>query len=46
MVLTADKGVALVIMNTEDYKKKGEELLEQHTYRPMALDPTLRLKTN
>ena len=26
MVLTADKGVALVVMNTEDYKKKAEEL--------------------
>ena len=25
MVLTADKGVALVTMNTEDYKKKAEE---------------------
>ena len=23
MVLTADKGVALVVMNTEDYKKEG-----------------------
>ena len=45
MVLTADKGVALVIMNTEDYKKKAEDLLEQqHTYRPMASDPTMRLK--
>ena len=44
MVLTADKGVALVIMNTEDYKRKAEDLLEQHTYRPMASDPTMRLK--
>ena len=44
MVLTADKGVALVIMNTEDYIKKAEDLLEQHTYRPIALEPTMRLK--
>ena len=44
MVLTADKGVALVIMNTEDYIKKAEDLLEHHTYRSIASDPTMRLK--
>ena len=32
MVLTADKGVALVVINTEDYKKKAEEMLNQNTY--------------
>ena len=44
MVLTADKGVALVVMNTEDYKKKAEDLLKQHTYRVMASDATISLK--
>ena len=44
MVLTADKGVALVVMNTEDYKKKAEELLDQNTYRAITSDPTMRLK--
>ena len=44
MVLTADKGVALVVMNTEDYKKKAEELLNQNTYRAIPSDPTMRLK--
>ena len=45
MVLTADKEMVLVIMNTEDYKKKAEELLEQqHRYRSRASDPTMRLK--
>ena len=44
MVLTADKGVALVVMNTEDYKKKTEELLNQNTYRAIPSDPTMRLK--
>ena len=44
MVLTADKGVALVMMNTENYKKKGEELLNQNTYRAITSDPTMRLK--
>ena len=44
MVLTMDKGVALVVLNTEDYKKKAEELLNQNTYRALTLDPTMRLK--
>ena len=44
MVLTADKGMALVVMNTEDYKKKAEELLNQNTYRAITSDPTMRLK--
>ena len=44
MVLTADKGVALVVMNTEDYRKKAEELLNQNTYRAITSDPTMRLK--
>ena len=44
MVLTADKGVALVVMNTEDYKKKAEELLNQNTYRAIPSDPTMSLK--
>ena len=44
MVLTADKGVTLVVMNTEDYKKKVEELLNQNTYRALTSDPTMRLK--
>ena len=44
MVLTADKGVALVVMNSEDYKNKAEELLNQNTYRAIPSDPTMRLK--
>ena len=44
MVLTLDKGVALVVMDTEDYKKKAEELLSQNTYRAITSDPTMRLK--
>ena len=44
MVLTADKGVALVVMNTEDYKKKAEDLLNQKTYTALTSDPTMRLK--
>ena len=44
MILTADKGVALVVLNTEDYLKKAEELLNQNTYRALTSDPTMRLK--
>ena len=32
MILTTDKGVALVVLNTEDYIKKAEDLLNQNTY--------------
>ena len=44
MVLTAYKRMALVVMNTEDYKKKAEEVLNQNTYRVITSDPTMRLK--
>ena len=44
MVLTADKGVALVIMDTADYKKKAEQLLQQPTYQPIPTDPTSKYK--
>ena len=44
MILTADKGVSLVVLNKEDYVKKAEELLNQPTYRtiPMILQPSIR----
>ena len=44
IVLTADKGVALVVMNKEDYEKKAEELLSQTTYNKINNDPTTRYK--
>ena len=43
-VLTVDKGVALVVMNQEDYDKKAEELLSQTTYRKINNDPTTKYK--
>ena len=45
MVLTADKGVALVVMNKEDYIKKAEDLLNQPTYKLIPAEPTKRQKT-
>ena len=44
IVLTADKGLALVVMNKEDYEKKAEELLNQTTYNNINNDPTTRHK--
>ena len=44
MILTANKGVVLVVLNTEDYIKKAEDLLNQNTYRVLTSDPTMRLK--
>ena len=44
IILTADKGVALVIMNKNDYITKWEELLTTSTYKQIPEDPTNRHK--
>ena len=45
MVLTADKGVAVVVMNRHDYIKKARALLvDTNTYKPITSDPTTKLK--
>ena len=44
LVLTADKGVALVVMDKEDYVHKAKELLDQPTYRSISNDPTTKYK--
>ena len=44
MTLTADKGVALVVMDKEDYIKKAEDLLNQPIYKLIPADPTTRQK--
>ena len=44
IVLTVDKGVALVVMNKQDYEKKAEELLNETTYKNITNDPTTRYK--
>ena len=47
MVLTADKGVTLVVLDKVDYIKKAKEVLEDtSTYRVIHTDPTSRLKNN
>ena len=45
MILTADKGVAMVVMNKNDYIKKAKALLDDtNTYKPITTDPTTKLK--
>ena len=46
VILTVDKGVAIVIMDKEDYQVKAKALLEdQGTYKALKTDPTGRLKS-
>ena len=44
IVLTADNGVALVIMDRQDYINKYKHLLNQPTYRAIPQDPTNTIK--
>ena len=44
IVLTADKGVAMVIMDRQDYINKANSLLNQNTYRSICRDPTNSIK--
>ena len=45
LILTADKGVALVVMERKDYIQKMKQLLgDNNTYRPLKMDPTNRQK--
>ena len=45
MVLTADREVALVVMDRQEYIKKAGALLEDtSTYMPIPTDPTIKLK--
>ena len=44
IVLTADKGVAMVIMDRQDYTSKANNLLSQNTYKTIQQDPTNTIK--
>ena len=45
VVLTVDKGVAMVIMDQQDYNNKAEALLQDtNTYKVLPKDPTPQLK--
>ena len=43
-MLTADKGMAMVIMDRQDYINKANSLLNQNTYRSIPWDPTTTIK--
>ena len=46
VILTADKGVALVIIDKPDYNTRAQELLnDKKTYKEINTDPTNKLKT-
>ena len=44
IIFTADKGVAMVILDRENYIQKAENLLAQPAYRSIDRDPTNKLK--
>ena len=44
MVLTANKGVAMVVIDRKEYMEKVEGLLVQPAYRTIHADPTNKLK--
>ena len=44
IILTADKGVAMVVLDRENYTEKVENLLAQPAYRTKDRDPTNKLK--
>ena len=43
-VLTADKGVSMVVLDSEDYTAKSETLLHQPNYKVLKTDPTNKYK--
>ena len=44
MILTADKGVAMVVLDKDNYIEKAENLLAQPDYRTIDRNPTNKLK--
>ena len=44
MILTADKGVSMVVMDRDVYNQKADASLQQPAYRPIPNDPTNKLK--
>ena len=44
VILTVDKGVAIVVMDKEEYVSKAQELLTQPAYRSIPSDPTNKIK--
>ena len=45
IILTADKGVAMVVLDREDYNNKARDLLNTPAYKEIPKDPTNRIKS-
>ena len=45
LILTANKGVALVVIDKQDYIKKAEDLLQESSYKKITDDPTAKQKS-
>ena len=45
-ILTADKGVSMVVLDSEDYTAKSETLLQQSNYKVLKTDSTNKYKNN
>ena len=45
VILTADMGAAMVVLDKEDYISKAQELLSQLAYKEIPRDPTNKIKT-
>ena len=43
-LLPKDKGVAMVVMDKQDYINKSNQLLNQNTYKVISKDPTNTIK--
>ena len=44
IILTADKGVVMVVLDREDYNKKANNLLNTPAYKEIPRDPTNKIK--
>ena len=44
IILTADKGVSMVVMDRDDYNRKAEDIPHQSAYKPIPNDPTNKYK--
>ena len=44
MILTADKGISIMVIDREEYIKKADELLSQASYKNISTDPTNKYK--
>ena len=44
VILTVDKGMAMVVMDKEEYVSKAKDILQQPAYRSIPRDPTNKIK--